>query len=41
MVKAHIKSKDGQYYDRIPAYIQFSNQNEQTKAYDGVYWNPP
>lgn len=35
-VKAHVKLANGIYEDRIPAWINFTKQNED-KSYDGVY----
>lgn len=40
LVKMHVRGADGQYMDRIPAYIRRVVQNEQSKDYSGQIWNP-
>ncbi len=39
-VKLYIKGNNG-WTEHIPAYIQFTIQNEQDKSFSGVFWNPP
>lgn len=36
-LKLQIKTKNGQYIDKIPAWIKYTIQNENDKSYDGVY----
>ena len=36
-VKLQIKTRDGQYIDKIPAWIRYAVQNPDDKSYDGVY----
>lgn len=40
-VKVHVIGEDSRGTDRIPAYIRRVEQDWQTGAWTGVYWNPP
>lgn len=40
LVKMYVRGADGQWNDRIPAYIRRVVQNENTKDYAGQIWNP-
>lgn len=40
-VKMYVHGADGQWLDRIPAYIRRVVQNESTKDYAGQVWEPP
>lgn len=40
-VKVHVVGEDSSGRDRIPAYIRRVVQDERTKDWAGVYWNPP
>eukprot|EP01017_Pseudomicrothorax_dubius_P043586 TRINITY_DN7285_c0_g2_i2.p1 TRINITY_DN7285_c0_g2~~TRINITY_DN7285_c0_g2_i2.p1 ORF type:complete len:726 (-),score=176.72 TRINITY_DN7285_c0_g2_i2:113-2290(-) len=38
-IKLHLKNAQGQWVDRIPAWIHYAIQDDNTKVYDGVYIN--
>ncbi|KAL0251254.1 hypothetical protein GEMRC1_000467 [Eukaryota sp. GEM-RC1] len=40
-VRAAIRTKDGEWVDRIPAWINYALQAPQLSMYNGVFWNPP
>lgn len=40
LVKMHVRGADGQYLDRIPAYIRRAVQDEVTKDFVGQVWHP-
>jgi 1,4-alpha-glucan branching enzyme len=40
-VKVHVVGEDSRGTDRIPAYIRRVVQDDRTKDWAGVYWNPP
>ena len=40
-VKVCIKTKDGQWHDRIPPWLNYVRQEPGNPTYDGVFWNPP
>jgi len=31
---------NNEWVDRIPAWIRYAVQDEKTKIFDGVFWNP-
>jgi len=41
LVKLHVHGGDGEWIDRIPAYIRRVVQDEATKDFTGQFWNPP
>ncbi|EAY04501.1 starch branching enzyme, putative [Trichomonas vaginalis G3] len=40
-VKCVLKLNNGETVWRIPAWIQYTRQNEHDVEYNGVFWNPP
>ncbi|WP_298063138.1 alpha-amylase family glycosyl hydrolase [uncultured Rikenella sp.] len=40
-IKMYVHGADGQWMDRIPAYIRRVVQNETSKDYSGQVWEPP
>eukprot|EP00033_Pygsuia_biforma_P003508 GCRY01003839.1.p1 GENE.GCRY01003839.1~~GCRY01003839.1.p1 ORF type:complete len:778 (-),score=83.50 GCRY01003839.1:94-2403(-) len=40
-VKSHLLTQNGEWVDRIPAWITYAIREEGESVYEGVFWNPP